>query len=193
MFQKRKSPANFAMEVHTERLILKILSTDYVRETASFYLRNRELFEQYEPTPPANYYTLDHQHTLLKCELELALKMKNIRYYVFLKENPAQIIGTVCLHDIQYFSYCCCEIGYRFDKDFHHKGYAKEAIEQALSIAFDTLHLHRVYARVMPENKASIRLLRSLHFIEEGLERECIQIRGNWSDHIRFAVLNPNP
>ena len=60
----------------------------------------------------------------------------------------------------------------------------------AVSIAFAALGLHRMYARVMPENTASIRLLKSLLFEEEGLERECIKIQGKWQDHLRFSLLN---
>ena len=179
------------MEYQTERLILRILTTDSLREVLEFQTRNRELFEQYEPILPINFYTAEHQQALLKCEFDLAVKMKTIRYYVFLKTDPSRIIGTVCLHDIQYFSYSYCEIGYKFDQDFHHRGFAKEAVLQVLSIAFYGIGLHRVFARVLPENEPSIRLLRSLGFMEEGVEHECIQIRGAWRDHLRFAILNP--
>ena len=39
-----------------------------------FYIVNRSCFEKYEPTAPENYYTLDFQQTLARCELKLALK-----------------------------------------------------------------------------------------------------------------------
>ena len=59
-----------------------------------------------------------------------------------------------------------------------------------VSIAFAALGLHRVLARVMPENTASIRLLKSLLFEEEGLERESIRIQNVWQDHLRFSLVN---
>lgn len=191
MFQKKRSAANFALEYETERLILKILTPDYLREVLDFQWRNRKLFEKYEPSLPENYYTAEHQQAILRCEFQMALKMETIRYYVFLKEDPSHIIGTVCLHDIRRFSYSCSELGYRFDADYHHMGYATEAITKVLSIAFHELDLHRVFARVMPENTSSLKLLRSLHFLEEGIEHESIQIQGKWCDHLRFAMLNP--
>lgn len=191
MFQKKAPSASFAMEYETERLLLKVLSPDALREVMEFQWRNRELFEKYEPTLPENFYTAEHQQALLKCEFQLALKMETIRFYVFLKSDPSQIIGTVCLHDIRRFAYSYCEIGYKFDMAYQHMGYAREAVAMVLSVAFQTLGLHRVFARVMPENTPSIRLLESLHFTEEGVERECIQIQGVWQDHIRFALLNP--
>ena len=178
------------MEYETERLILRILTPDYAQDVCDFVSKNREQFEKYEPFLPANYYTPDHQHSILSCELQLALQTKNIRYYVFLKESPSQIIGTVCLHNISSPTYSSCEIGYKFDSDYQHKGYAREAVAMAVSVAFAALGLHRVYARVMPENTASVKLLKSLLFEEEGLERECIKIQGKWQDHLRFSLLN---
>jgi len=178
------------MEYHTERLILRVLTPDYAKDVCRFVAKNREHFEKYEPFLPANYYTPEHQQTILSAELKLALQSKNIRYYVFLKENPEQIIGTVALHNIATASYSSCEVGYKFDSDYQHKGYAREAVAMAASIAFAALGLHRVYARVMPENTASIKLLKSLLFEEEGLERECIKIQGKWENHLRFALLN---
>jgi len=184
------SHQRFAMEYETERLILKVLTPDCSKDIYKFVSKNREQFEKYEPILPANYYTPEHQHTILNCELKLALQTKHIRYYVFLKEQPKQIIGTVALHNIATAAYSSCEIGYKFDFDYQHKGYAREAVAMAVSIAFAALGLHRVYARVMPENTASIKLLKSLLFEEEGLERECIKIQGRWQDHLRFSLLN---
>lgn len=180
----------FAMEYETERLILKILTADFSHEVCRFLSKNRTQFEKYEPTLPANYYTPEYQSTILSCELKLALQTKNIRYYVFLKEKPSQLIGTVALHNIVSASYSSCEIGYKFDLDHQHQGYAREAVAMAVSIAFAALGLHRIYARVMPENTASIKLLKDLLFQEEGLERECIKIQNRWQDHLRFSLIH---
>ncbi len=184
------SHQNFSMVYETQRLILKILTPDYAQAVCNFLYKNQSSFEPYEPFPAVNYYTEDYQNALLSAELKLALQTKTIRYYVFLKEAPNTIIGTVCLHNIQFASHSSCEIGYRFDIDYRHKGYATEAVAMTASIAFAALGLHRVYARVMPDNTASIKLLKNLYFEEEGLERECLCIQGKWQDHLRFALVN---
>ena len=102
------------------------------------------------------------------------------------------IIGTVCLHDIRFAAYSCTEIGYKFDTAFRRMGYASEAIKKVMSLAFYDHHLHRVFARVMPENKPSIYLLESLGFQYEGVERGCFFIQNRWADHLRYAYLNPS-
>ena len=162
----------FSMTYKTRRLILKVLTPDYAQEVCDFLSKNRSDFEPYEPFQPANYYTKEYQNALLSAEQKLALQTKTIRYYAFLKENPNTIIGTVCLHNIQFASHSSCEVGYRFDIDYRHKGYAIEAVAMTVSVAFASLGLHRVYARVMPNNTPSIKLLKNLYFEEEGLEKE---------------------
>ncbi|MDD6057370.1 MAG: GNAT family protein [Clostridiales bacterium] len=178
-------------EYRTDRLILKILTTDAFKEVLDFQIRNRDIFEKYEPLRPANFYTPSYQHSLLKYEHKLALKLSTVRFYVFRKEDLHLIIGTVCLHNIMREPYSCCEIGYKFDSSYWHMGYAKEALEKIISVAFFELNLHRIFARVVPWNTASLRLLSALHFMEEGLEHKCIQIQGEWTDHLRLALLTP--
>ena len=175
----------------TDRLLLKVLTPDHLRAVLAFQTRNRDWFEPYEPAKPKNFYTYAHQHMILKCEHKLAMSLSTIRFYVFKKDVPSVIIGTVCLHDITRVPYCCCEIGYKFDHEHWHQGYAREAVAKALEIAFFELKLHRAFARVVPENTSSIHLLQSLHFVEEGLEHGCIEIQGAWTDHLRYARLAP--
>lgn len=178
-------------EYETERLILRLPSPDFLRELLEFQIRNREAFEKYEPTRPDNFYTLQYQQSVLKCELKLALKQQTIRFYVFSKEHPQKIIGTVCLHNLMPAPYSCAEVGYKFDTAYQHMGFATEALAEALAVGFGDLKLHRIFARVMPENTPSIRLLERLSFAFEGMEQECLLIQGKWTDHLRYARMCP--
>lgn len=191
MLEKKQSFAGISFCYETKRLLLKLPSENDAQEILSFLYRNRTYFEKYEPTVPDNYYTLAFQHTLIQYELKLALKLSNIRFYVFQKEDPSFIIGTVCLHNITNAPYFTSEIGYKFDYNFWHQGYAKEALSKVLSIAFHTLNLHKVFARCMPQNVPSQKLLLSVGFFKEGIERDCILIGETWQDHIRYAILHP--
>ena len=60
-------PTGRSFSYETERFILRLPSTDYLREIHDFLYRNRSCFEKYEPSAPENYYTLDFQQTLAKC------------------------------------------------------------------------------------------------------------------------------
>lgn len=178
---------NFQYE--TKHLILKILepSSRSANQVLDFYNRNRIIFERYEATRSADFYTKEHQKLILTNEFNLAITEKCIRFWVYEKNNPDFPIGTICFYNIVHSIYDRCETGYKFDSHYWHKGYAKEAMAVGISLMFQELNLHRIEAFVMKENKASIRLLRNLNFQYEGICRKAIRIRGSWEDHILFA------
>lgn len=190
MFDKTKLPQSLSFTYETDRLILKVLTPEYRYKVRDFLYQNRFVFEKYEPSVPENYYTPDFQLALLKYEFQLALKLSTVRFYVFLKEDPDTIIGTVCLHNIIKMPYFSSEIGYKFDNHYWHHGYAGEALSFVISLGFDNLGLHKIFARCMPDNTPSRKLLLSIGFSEEGLEHDCTLIQGKWQDHIRYAIIN---
>ncbi len=82
------------------------------------------------------------------------------------------------------------EVGWVFNPDFGGHGYATEAAEALLRLAFDEFGLHRVVARVDGRNIASQRLCARL-----GMRREAHLIsnewfKGEWTDEIDFALLD---
>lgn len=174
----------------TDRLILKLLGEEEAPAVLRFYQQNRAVFEPYEVLHPEQFYTVAYQRTLMNCELSLTLKHSLIRFYVFRKENPDEIIGTICFRNIDHSTYYSCETGYRFSPAYWHKGYAREALAFGIQLMFEEMHLHRIEAAVMPGNTASIRLLESLGFQQEGIAREYALIQGKWEDHIRFALIH---
>lgn len=176
----------------TDRLILRLLGEEEAPAVLQFYRKNRAVFEPYEAIHPEQFYTESYQRTLLNYELSLTLKHNLIRFYVFRRENPDEIIGTVCFRNIDRSTYYSCETGYRFSPAYWHKGYAREALAFGIQLMFEEFHLHRIEATVMPENTASIRLLESLAFQQEGIAREYALIQGKWEDHIRFALIRPS-
>ena len=176
----------------TDRLILRLLGEEEAPAVLQFYRKNRAVFEPYEAIHPEQFYTESYQRTLLNCELSLTLKHNLIRFYIFRRENPDEIIGTVCFRNINRSTYYSCETGYRFSPAYWHRGYAREALAFGIQLMFEEFHLHRIEATVMPENTASIRLLESLAFQQEGIAREYALIQGKWEDHIRFALIRPS-
>lgn len=173
----------------TDRLILKVLKGDSAEAVLNFYLDNKNLFERYEPERPDNFYTVEHQKAVLICEYNLTVKLSAVRFYVFRKEQPDQIIGTICFRNITRSFYQSCEIGYKFDLRYQHQGYAFEALCMGISVMFADLGLHRIEANVMPCNKPSIRLLEAIGFGLEGTSRDLAKIRGRWEDHLRYSLI----
>ncbi len=70
------------------------------------------------------------------------------------------------------------EVGYILRRSAWGEGYGREALGAVLNHAFATMGSRRIFADTDPENAASIKLLKSLGFVEEG------HLRGEWETHI---------
>ncbi len=178
------------LQYETNRLILKVLGTDYSADVLRFYEKDKELFERFETDRAPNFYTDAHQSNILRVEYALFLKLQMVRFYVFLKEDPSTIIGTVSLYDIS-MPFARADVGYKFSSAYHHKGYASEAMEKLIDIAFTEMDLHRLCARVQPDNRPSIRLLKGLGFEKEGVCRDYMRMHGKWIDHLQYSLIAP--
>lgn len=178
------------MYYETDRLILRILMENSAKECLDFHWKNKNIFEFYEPDRPANFYTIYFQEALLRHDRQAIANGTGVRFWVFVKDFPNQVIGTVSFQNVIRGAYQSCLIGYKFDKDFWHHGYATEAIAKGISIIFKEWNLHRVEALVLPGNNASIHLLERLGFAQEGICRSCVCLHSNWEDHIRYSYIN---
>lgn len=176
------------LQYETPRLSLEILGKDRCVEVLHFYQKNKDLFEQYEGAKPGNFYTPGYQSEILRMEYQMALSGQSVRFFVLLKET-GQIIGTASLQNIQPAPYNSAVIGYRFDGDFHHQGYAFEAVSRLVHIGFGDLKLKRIVAYVQHKNKPSLRLLSRLGFTYEGTARAFANIQGTWTDHDQFSLV----
>jgi [ribosomal protein S5]-alanine N-acetyltransferase len=99
-----------------------------------------------------------------------------------------QLIGDCAIkldeHDTR-----VAEIGITISHLEQKKGYAKEALIGILAFLFDTIGIHRVVEIADTENTASINLLKSIGFRQEGHFIENIFFKGKWGSEFQFAML----
>jgi ribosomal-protein-alanine N-acetyltransferase len=69
------------------------------------------------------------------------------------------------------------------------KGIAKSLLKTMLEYAFDTLHMHRVWAAVARGNDRSERLLKTAGFLLEGVMREPLIINDEFTDLLCYSML----
>ncbi|HKL78892.1 MAG TPA: GNAT family N-acetyltransferase [Mobilitalea sp.] len=174
----------------TPRLTLRPLPKEAAEQVLYFYKDNKSVFEPWEPTRAATFYTLAYQKASLFAEYNLMLQGKLLRYWVFLKDNPNEIIGTFCFQNFLKGPYQSCSLGYKFSKKFHHQGYAYESIHKGIDILLEDHPVHRIESFIMPYNYPSIRLIEKLNFIYEGISYSYANINGNWTDHRRYSFIN---
>lgn len=181
-----------SFQLETNRLLLQIEREDKAADVLSFYKENASLFDCYEPTRPANFYTLSYQKAMLQYEYDQMIKGKTLRYYVYCKEEPFRIIGSVNFSRIEHGPFSHASIGYKFHQYFHKKGYAFEACQAAIPVIFQNYNIHRLEARVATDNLPSIKLLEKLSFQFEGIEYQSVEVQGTFKDHYRYSLLCPD-
>lgn len=179
-------------EVNTSRLTLKILGPESASMVLEFYKKNRDIFEHYEPVIGEDFYTLDHQKKVLQFEHNNIMKLIMVRYWIFEKGNPNEIIGTVSYRNIVRPIYESCTIGYKMDRDHMNMGYCSEAIEATIPLISSELGIHRFEALILPDNDPSIHMVEKLGFKYEGILRDKIIINGERLDHCMYSFLANN-
>ncbi|WP_422484931.1 GNAT family N-acetyltransferase [Gudongella sp. DL1XJH-153] len=177
---------------YTERLILRILEPKDAKLVLDYLIRNKDFLREWETDRSDYYYTLSNQKKLLGKDYERYIEGLMLRLWVFKKDEPKKVIGTIALDNIIRGPFLSSFIGYRLDKDYLNRGYTTEALQKLIHIAFDDMGLHRLEANIMPRNSRSLRVVEKLGFENEGISRDYLKINEKWEDHIHMVLLNKN-
>lgn len=135
----------------------------------------------------------DNELTRESYRFRVRLQWRDIRsgaalpMLVFARDSGA-LVGGVSLSNIRYGAAQAGTVGYWTGAPYVRRGYARAAVQAMLDHAFASLALNRVEAACQPGNVASVGLLESVGFRQEGLAREYLRINGAWRDHYLYAV-----
>jgi len=81
-----------------------------------------------------------------------------------------------------------CTLGYKIDSDYRRRGYAYEAASFLLDIVTSEFSgINLIEADILPENRASLALIKKLNFEYTGLKRSGHNIAGMDRDNLKFA------
>ena len=183
-------PFVFDEPITTERLVLRLMTTADVDDVHAYQSREDvSLYQLFEPRSrdevAAKIGELAGARTLAADGdfLQLALELPGAAGV------PARVIGDSYFH-VSSVANSRAEIGWTLHPDFMGQGYATEAAEAVLALAFARLRLHRVYAELDPRNDASIRLCRRLGMREEAHFVGDLWFKGGWADTGAYAILD---
>jgi len=109
--------------------------------------------------------------------------------FLFDRDDPGEIIGSVTFSNIVRGAFQSCYLGYRLDETRVGTGLMREALIAAIRYMFQMEGLHRIEANVMPHNDRSVRLLQRLGFRNEGRAQRYLNIQGRWEDHDHYVML----
>ena len=172
----------------TKRLILRPLETYDYENWVQAYSSMRAPQNEWDETS-----WIDSELTVKKYKEHLKKHLnwrKQDHYYqmgVFRKDD-GMLIGYISLMDISRELFQNAYLGYRIFNNHWGQGYATEACQAAIDIAFKTLNLHRIEAGISPSNKRSIKVAKKIGMRKEGVSSRRLFINNKWVDLALFAV-----
>ena len=181
----------FCRSYTTERLYLKILDESNATEVLTFLNRGADTFERVESKKPADFYTHGTQKKLLNAEYHLATQKTGVRFWIYRKEKPGEIIGTISFSFYKVAPFRSIMVGYKLLPEFWHHGYASEALKAAINIVAAVMRVARIEAYVLPDNQPSQKLLTRVGFRLEGTAYQCLEVKGVRRDHLQYGYVVP--
>lgn len=173
----------------TDRLVLEPAGLCDSVAVQAFFVDNKAFHAPWEPERDRSYYKLVSVTTMLERQHRVNRDLSGLHLYLRLHDDPA-VIGTVALTAIVYGPFLSCFLGYRMARLWTCRGYMSEAVAAVIDIAFNRYGLHRIEANIMPENRASIRVVEKLGFTNEGFSPRYLKVAGVWEGHAHYVLLS---
>ena len=112
---------------------------------------------------------------------------KQFRFAIELIENQ-KLIGFIDLYDFDPKNRRA-GVGIIIHRQYRNRSYGKEALRQLIRYAFEILYLHQLYAEIMPDNTASIRLFESFGFEKAGTLKDWYFNGTDYKDGFIFQLI----
>lgn len=155
----------------TERLTLRAMSPRDADDMYE-YARREDVTEYLRWSPhPSRGYTSDYLRYIRS-----RYNLGEFYDWAVTETKSGKMIGT-CGFTCFDLPNNSAEIGYVLNPDYHGLGYGTEAAERVVRFGFEELGLHRIEARFMRENKASLHVMEKLGMTLEGYRRDGMFIK----------------
>lgn len=173
------------LNIKTKRLLIRHLELNDLQD-----------FYSYRSNPDVTKYQGFDVMTIQ--EAEFFIKNNSTKYfgkagewvqYAIENTETGKLIGD-CAIKLDHCDDRIAEIGITISHIEQQKGFAKEVMIGILNFLFEKKNIHRIVEIVDAENVASIQLLKSLGFKQEGHFIENIFFKGKWSSEYQFALLH---
>jgi ribosomal-protein-alanine N-acetyltransferase len=171
------------------RLELRQLGESDAPAVLAYFLRNAEFRAPWAPSPPADFFSEEHQRQRLASDAEAAAAGRAFRFWLVPRTAAAGVIGMVAANNIVRGAFQSCHLGYEIDGRFGGQGLMPEAVCTVADWLLGELGLHRIEANIMPRNQRSIRVAQKAGFLWEGRSPRYLRINGVWEDHDHYVRL----
>jgi RimJ/RimL family protein N-acetyltransferase len=181
-------PYEFTGPVQTARLVIRTMAIQDVDDIHAY--QSREDVCRYLPYGPRSREEVAEKVARYSTALAIAGQGDYWQLAVERVTEPGRVIGDVYF-SLESTTNSIGEIGWTLHPAYSGRGHMTEAAQAILDIAFSGIGVHRVFARLDPDNHASAALCRRLGMREEGYFKQDVWFKGEWRDTSIFAILAP--
>lgn len=178
-------------KLRSSRLILRHGQIKDIPAILAYYRENQAHLAPFEPLKPSSFYTRSYWEELLAERLLDTQEGRSLRLFIFLREQPDVLIGTLNFNNYVRGVFQSCTLGYSLAEKTQGRGYMNEALQVGIRYIFEEVKLHRIGANYLPHNQRSANLLKRLGFSVDGYARDYLYIAGQWQDHVLASLVNP--
>lgn len=179
-------PYEFSGPLRSERLLIRPMVARDVDDIHAYQCR--EDVCRYLPYMPRSRDEVAEKVARYSTALAIAGQGDYWQLAIERLTEPGRVIGDVYF-SLESTTNAIGEIGWTLHPAYSGRGHMTEAARTILDIAFSRIGVHRVFARLDPDNHASAALCRRLGMREEGRFREDVWFKGEWRDTANFAIL----
>lgn len=176
--------AEFPEQIQTDRLTLLKYTTLLAPELFRLIDRNRDILVE-------NFAALAKDIQTIQ-EAESLVAKKNVEWharsgfcYGIFRNSSNTLIGQLQVKNLAW-DVPSAELSYFIDRSCQRKGFAAEAINALLALAFERLAFNRVFLRVIAKNLPSVELAKKLGFHHEGLHRAAFRCGHGFLHDVHF-------
>jgi RimJ/RimL family protein N-acetyltransferase len=171
-------------ELATERLVLRGLRAgDAAAVAAGAGDRRVAAFLIQVPSP----YPIALARRWVAHRIDWWEQGRGVTLAVTLRDAPDVLLGTVSLRC--YLRDRRAELGYWLAQPAWGHGFATEAAQALVDFGFGDLGLARIYAQVLADNRASLRVLDKLGMVNEGVKRQHVHKARRLHDVVLYGLL----
>lgn len=168
-------------EIVSERLIIRKFMADDWKDIHEYISDEKVVkFEPYEPFSEE------------ESKEEAICRARDEAFIAVCLKESGKVIGNLYFGKRDYETY---ELGYLFNANYWHNGYATESVKALINYAFKEMKVRRIIAMCNPENEVSWRLLERVNMRREGHLRQNIYFKVTvnkepiWQDTYEYAIL----
>jgi len=166
--------------------MIRIISRGDIEPFHFLINKNRNRINTYFPMTVFHTNAISHTRAFVEEKIREARNMEFL--LLMIHDERGALIGMAQIKNFDRYVKKC-ELSYFIDRDYEGKGWGTKAISEVIHYVFSKMDMHKIYCRIDPANKASIRVAEKCGFQQEGcLRREFRTGEGDIIDILYFGI-----